>query len=146
MADGEEANETVPKGYTLHARRSPVTDAWAPIYARETADAFQLALRLDERHCNSRGFVHGGVIAALADNAMGLSYGVVRRVASPDHNTGAVTISLSIDYVATARIGAWLVVAPRVIKAGGTLGFVDALVTADNIVVARASATFKMLG
>jgi acyl-coenzyme A thioesterase PaaI-like protein len=25
-------------------------------------------------HCNSRGFVHGGVIAALADNAMGLSF------------------------------------------------------------------------
>jgi acyl-coenzyme A thioesterase PaaI-like protein len=32
-----------------------------------------------------------------------------------------------------------------VIKAGSTLGFVDALITADGEVIARATATFRML-
>jgi uncharacterized protein (TIGR00369 family) len=67
-----------------------------------------------------RGFLHGGVIAALADNAMGLSC-----VASHGTAKGALTVGLSADYVATAKIGQWLKVDPRVVKVGRLLGFVD---------------------
>ena len=34
---------------------------------------------------------------------------------------------------------------PRVVKTGSTLGFVDALITADGETIARASAVFRML-
>ncbi|MEM6441254.1 MAG: hotdog domain-containing protein, partial [Pseudomonadota bacterium] len=57
--------------------------------------------------------------------------------------SGAVTVSLNIDYAATARAGQWLQVEPRLIRAGGAMGFVDALVTAEDQVAARASATFR---
>jgi acyl-coenzyme A thioesterase PaaI-like protein len=80
------------------------------------------------------------VIAALADNAMGHSC-----VASQDAARSAVTVSLSVDYLATATIGQWLLVEPRVLRTGGTLGFVDALITADGKTIARATATFRML-
>jgi acyl-coenzyme A thioesterase PaaI-like protein len=59
--------------------------------------------------------------------------------------TSAVTVSLSIDYVATAKIGQWLQIEPRLVKAGSTLGFVDALISCDRAIIARASATFRML-
>jgi uncharacterized protein (TIGR00369 family) len=99
--------------------------------------AVQLGLRVAQAHCNSRGFLHGGVIAALADNAMGLSFVVARGDGS------AVTLSLSVDYIASAKIGQWLTIAPRVLKAGQSIGFVDALILADDQVIARANASFR---
>jgi len=135
-----------PDGFAPHFRRSRVTDPWEPLFSRRLDGALQIGVEVSEAHCNSRGLVHGAVIAALADNAMGLTYVAALRAADPEPAPGgAVTLSLSVDYAATAPLGAWLMVAPRLIRAGRTIGFVDALVTADDGVVARASASFRAL-
>jgi acyl-coenzyme A thioesterase PaaI-like protein len=140
------AAPALPHGFEPHFRKSPVTDPWEPLYSRPSAEGVALGLVVAAAHCNSRGFVHGGVIAALADNAMGLSYGVVRRrIDDSATHSGAVTVSLGLDYAASAKVGQWLQITPRVIKAGRSIGFVDALVTADGDVVARASATFRLV-
>jgi uncharacterized protein (TIGR00369 family) len=132
--------QTPPDGFAPHFKKSAVTDPWEPLFSRRSGKEFQLGLWLREAHCNSRGFLHGGVIAALADNAMGIAC-----VASQPAARNALTVSLSVDYVASAKAGQWLLINPRVVKTGNTLGFVDALVTADGETVARASATFRML-
>ena len=136
-----------PAGFEPHFRKSPVTEPWEPLYSRAGHRLLEIGTVLKAAHCNSRGFAHGGVIAALADNAMGLSYGEGRR-----HDgigireaTGALTVSLALDYVATAKVGQWLQVSPRVLKAGRSMGFVDALITADGETIARASATFRII-
>ena len=137
----------IPAGFTLHFRKSRVTDPWEPIYSRDDGAAIDIGLHLAEAHCNSRGFVHGGVIAALADNAMGISFVQAARKAHPELAatiTGALTVNLNLDYLAAAKLGQWLQFAPRVIRAGRSLGFVDALVTADGRPVARANATFQL--
>lgn len=131
----------VPEGFSPHFRKSPVTDPWEPLFSRKLEGAVEIGLRLREAHCNSRGLVHGGVIAALADNAMGLS--CAASMSSPQ---GLVTISLSVDYVGAAKIGQWLQIEPRVLRTGRSMGFADALVTADGTTVARASATFRVMG
>ncbi len=137
-------SEAPPDGFTPHFKKSRVTDPWEPLYSRTLDGAVQIGVWLREAHCNSRGFVHGGVIATLADNAMGLAYGTTARAAGTEL-TSAVTVSLSVDYAATARVGQWLQIEPRVIRAGRSMGFVDALITADGATVARASATFRAL-
>jgi len=129
-----------PEGFMPHFKTSPVTMPWEPLFSRCGVRNVEIGLWLREVHCNSRGFLHGGVIAALADNAMGLSC-----VAGHPGVKGALTVSLNVDYVASAMLGQWLKIEPRVIKAGGTLGFADALITADGDTIARASATFRML-
>jgi uncharacterized protein (TIGR00369 family) len=129
-----------PEGFAPHFRKSPVTDPWEPLLSRQVEGAVQIGLRLREAHCNSRGFLHGGVIAALADNAMGLSCGKVLGSVQ-----GLVTVNLAVDYVGTARIGQWLQVEPRVLRTGRSMSFADALVTADGSLVARASASFRSL-
>jgi acyl-coenzyme A thioesterase PaaI-like protein len=134
--------QPAPEGFAPHTRKSPVTDPWEPLYARRVGDTVQIGVWLREAHCNSRGFAHGAVIAALADNAMGLSYGAAAKVAGVELQS-IVTMSLSIDYAATARVGQWLQVEPRIIKAGRSVGFVDALITADGAIAARGSATFR---
>ena len=62
-----------PEGFVRHDRKSPLTDPWEPLWRRVSGDTVILGLRAGAAHTNSRGFVHGGLISALADNAMGLS-------------------------------------------------------------------------
>ena len=129
-----------PEGFAPHFRKSPVTDPWEPLYSRRLDGTVQIGVRVREVHCNSRGLLHGGVVAALADNAMGLSCG-----ATLPSVQGLVTVSLSVDYAGSARAGQWLQIAPRVLKTGRSMGFADAVVTADGDIIARASATFRIM-
>jgi acyl-coenzyme A thioesterase PaaI-like protein len=152
----------LPSGFAVHTRTSPATSSWAPIYARHHAGTVQLAIRVAANHCNSRGMLHGGVIATLADNACGLTLAEALGGAAVGATSlggaalggaarggaalGIVTTSLAIDYLAAAKLGQWLQVEPRVIKATTSSGVIDALLTADGVVVARANAAFRVLG
>jgi uncharacterized protein (TIGR00369 family) len=130
----------IPEGFEPHFRKSPLTDPWEPIYSRRTADAVIIGLRLAKPHTNSRGLIHGGLIAALADNAMGLSCGI-KLVGG----TRLVTVSLAVDFIGSAAIGQWLAVESEVIKTGGTLCFAQCRVIADEAVIARANGTFRVV-
>src|SRR5262245_28654403 len=130
----------IPRGFTLHPRKSPATTPWEPLYSRLRSDRVDLAFEIREAHCNSRGFLHGGVLAALCDNFMGLSLGIVLN--NPQANI--VTVSLSLDYVGSAKIGELIVVEPRVLKAGSAIGFCDALAKSGEKVIARGNATFSI--
>lgn len=135
----------IPDGFERHFRTSPFTNPWEPLYSRQEARKVIIGVRLDERHCNSRGFVHGGLIASLADNAMGLSTGAALRAEGRDSIKGLVTVSLTTDYLDSAQTGSWLEVDTHFVKTGGSLCFTDCLVLADGEPVARASASFKLL-
>ena len=132
--------QNIPDGFTRHTRTSPVTEPWEPIYAKTTSDAFILAIRLAKPHTNSRGIVHGGLIATLADNAMGLSCGI--KMKEPGR---LLTISLNVDYLGSGNIGQWLAVETNFVKLGGSVCFAQCLVTVDGKPCARASATFKVV-
>jgi uncharacterized protein (TIGR00369 family) len=130
---------TIPDGFERRKRRSPLTDPWEPIYFKRTDRTVTLGLRLAEPHTNGHGLIHGGLIAALSDLAMGYSCGYQSGA------TQLVTIGLSVDYIGSARVGQWLTVEPEVIRTGGTICFAQCFVKADDIVIARASASFRVI-
>ena len=135
----------MPAGYTPHTRRSPLTDPWEPLFSRETTDAVQLALTLREAHCNGRGFAHGGLITALADNAMGLSAVRRARAQAGGENASAVTVSLALDFIDSAQQGECLEFHPSVLKVGRTLAFVECHVVCCERLIARGNASFRMV-
>jgi acyl-coenzyme A thioesterase PaaI-like protein len=59
--------------------------------------------------------------------------------------TSFVTISLAVDFIGTAKIGQWLAVEGEAIKTGTTICFAQALITADDKIIARASGTFRVV-
>jgi uncharacterized protein (TIGR00369 family) len=136
----DEAQPRVPPGFEPHFRKSPLTDPWEPLYSKRTSEAVIIGLHLIKPHTNSRGFAHGGVIAALADNAMGLSIGP--HVTEP---MSLVTVNLNVDYIGSAKVGQWLEFTTNFVKVGATLSFTQCLVTADGAACARANATFRMI-
>lgn len=77
-------------------------DAWSEGMA-------ELSLELRPEHLQQHGFVHGGVIAYLADNALAFAGG--SRLGN------AVTLEFKINYVKPAR-GELLIARARVISAG----------------------------
>ena len=132
--------ENIPEGFEPHFRKSPFTDPWEPLYSKKTDKAVIMGLRLAKPHTNARGLIHGGLIAALADNAMG--YSCAHQMGSA---ASLVTISLAVDFVGSAQLGQWLAVEPEVIKTGSTICFAQSLIKADDVVIARADATFRVV-
>jgi uncharacterized protein (TIGR00369 family) len=130
----------IPEGFEPHFRKSPFTEPWEPLYSKKTENAVIIGLRLAKPHTNSRGLIHGGLIASLADNAMGYSCALVMG-----WTTSLVTISLAVDYAGSAEIGQWLAVESEVIKTGSTICFAQSLIKADDTVIARANGTFRVV-
>jgi uncharacterized protein (TIGR00369 family) len=130
----------IPDGFEPHFRNSPFTDPWEPLFSKKTEKAVIIGLRLAKPHTNSRGLIHGGLIASLADNAMGYSCALVMG-----WTASLVTISLAVDYVGSAEIGQWLAVENEVIKTGSTICFAQSLIKADDTVIARANGTFRVV-
>ena len=88
---------------------------------------------------NSRGEVHGGVIASLIDAAMGVA---ARSTLTP--GDGATTVSLTVNYVAPGR--GTLTARSRVVRKGRTLASAEARVTdANEQVVAHAVGTMRII-
>src|SRR5258708_27511580 len=133
-------DQTIPEGFEPQSRGSPLTDPWEPIYQKLTSEAVILGLWLARPHTNARGFVHGGLIAALTDKAMAHSCGQQLRGA-----VSLVTVSMAIDFISSAQPGQWLTGETDVIKTGSTLCFAQCFVKADSGAVARADATFRVV-
>ena len=133
-----------PAGFEPHFRRSPLTEPWEPIFSRRLPDRVIIGLYAREPHTNSRGMVHGGLIAALADNAMGLSCGAVLASQDRKPEGGLVTVSLAIDFTGSVKLGQWVAFDTSYVKTGRTLCFAQAFITADGEVVGRADARFKV--
>lgn len=127
-----------PTGFARHTRRSGLTDPWEPIYAAAIEDSFSLALFADSAHVNSRGFVHGGLLSALADNAMGLS--CAKQI---DNVVGLVTVSLNTDFLGTAKIGQWIEVRATPTRIGNSVCFAEAKIYADEHLCATAKGVFR---
>ena len=97
-------------------------------------------MEADERHHNPMGTLHGGVYCDLADAAMGYAY-----AATLADGESFTTVELKINFLRAVRQGR-LTAAARVVKAGGTLGYVECDVTDQaGKLVAKASSTCMTL-
>jgi uncharacterized protein (TIGR00369 family) len=130
----------IPAGFAPHFRNSPFTDPWEPLYSKRTGKGVTMGLRLAKPHTNSRGLIHGGLIASLADNSMG--YSSAQAIGG---TSSLVTISLTVDFIGSAQLGQWLAVESEAIKTGSTICFAQSLIKADAAVIARASGTFRVV-
>jgi acyl-coenzyme A thioesterase 13 len=130
----------VPAGYSVSRRSSGYLDLIGPIHEAGDGDGYRLGLRIDARHVNSRGFCHGGVLAALADVHLGRMAALSATPSLP-----LVTIHLDLDYLAPAQLGAWLEASGRVDRTGRSLAHSSGIITADGAPVLRCAAVFQVV-
>ena len=131
----------VPEGFKPLFRSSPTIELIGPVYARGEGAALALGLRAERKHCNSRGTVHGGILATLADIALGYSLAF-----STQPPTAAITANLSLDFAGAAKEGDWLEATVDFQKLGSRLAFGNCDISVGESRVVRASAVFLVGG
>ena len=131
---------SVPPGFGPILRTSPLLDVLGSFYSKGAGTALEIGLLVTERHTNSRGTVHGGVLATLADVGMGylMAFGA-------DPPRRLTTASLNIDYTGIAKVGDWITVEMDAPRVGRQLAFANLRLMAGGKQVARASAVFAVV-
>ncbi len=131
----------LPAGFKPLFRSSPVIDLIGPVYSKGEGASLVLGLRAENKHCNMRGGVHGGILATLADVALG--YTMAFSTTPP---TGLVTVNLTLDFAGTARVGDWIEARVDVQKQGGRLAFANCYISVGESRIVRASGVFLVAG
>jgi acyl-coenzyme A thioesterase 13 len=126
-----------PAGFRRIAQTSPFNELVGPLYERRDGDEVSIGLRIEAKHSNSRGICHGGLLATLADLALG--YAMVARTGGKG---GFVTANLSVDYAGAAKLGDWIESAVEVQRMGTRLAFANCYLVVDGKRIVRASAIF----
>lgn len=113
---------------------------WAGVEVTDASPGVvEIAFEAGPQHLNLQGLVHGGILATLADTAMGLA---VRTVLEPGRRH--VTVQLGIEFLSPGRPGT-IAARGRTVKIGTQLGFAEAdVMNADGRLLARAHSTLSV--
>ncbi|MGV8996193.1 MAG: PaaI family thioesterase [Parvibaculaceae bacterium] len=135
---GQDHDDNPPEGYTKSTTRGPYTSHNGPFYHKVAADEFHHGVRVQQRHCNSRGITHGGMLMSFADGLLGTA--VFRAT-----KTVALTIRMNSDFLSSARPGEWLEGTARVTKATRSVAFCEAELFVGDRPVMKATGVFKLM-
>jgi uncharacterized protein (TIGR00369 family) len=132
----------IPEGFRRIERLSPFNALVGPLYERRRdGEAVSIGLTIEEKHTNSRGICHGGVLATLADLALG--YAMLAR--SGDKGS-FVTAHLAVDYAGAAHPGDFIQSRVEIQHVGSRLAFANCYLVARERPIVRASAIFARGG
>ena len=134
---------TIPEGYRLlQLPASGFLQVSGPFFARWDGERFVLGFRVEERHCNSAGVCHGGMVATLCDVLLTVGSNIQSRL-----SRFLPTISMTCDFLGPARDGAWIEGRLDVLRTTRNLLFAAGLleVTGEGP-IARTSGVMKMAG
>lgn len=120
---------------------SPFNTLVGPLYERRDGETVSIGLQLAEKHTNSRGKCHGGVLATLADLALGYA-----MLAKTGDRGGFVTAHLAVDYAGACRAGDWVESQVEIQRVGSRLAFANCYLVANGARIVRASAIFASEG
>ncbi|SPC14411.1 PaaI family thioesterase [Cupriavidus taiwanensis] len=138
IAAPAEAGTDVPEGFIPLRRMSGYMAGFGQLYlhaARRT-----LAVRIDESHLNNLGIPHGGMLATLADTAIGMMMSLETGRAK-----SAVTVNLSLDYLDSARLGDWVEARVEFDKLGSRLRYGTCRLFSGERCLLRATAIFAVM-
>jgi acyl-coenzyme A thioesterase 13 len=131
------ADVDIPAGFAPIFRTSPFLETIGPLYSTGSGALLVIGMRVQEKHTNARGTLHGGVLASIADVALG--YGLATSTSTP---TSMVTASLSVDFAGSAKAGDWVETSIDIQKVGSRMAFANVYFSVGNERIARASGVF----
>jgi uncharacterized protein (TIGR00369 family) len=94
-------HSSIPPGFRELTEAAGFAAANGPWFEKIEGGRVIRGFRPGPQHANALGIVHGGMLAAFLDSAMGVAvfHAIDRR---------AVTLRLSLDYLGPGRLGDWL--------------------------------------
>ena len=132
---------SVPAGFRPLPMGGEFVNANGPLYLKHEGSLVRLGFRVEPRHTNPLGICHGGMMATFCDMLLPIS---AHRQSDALVNRFLPTISLQIDYLAPAPLGAWVEGEAQLLRVTRSFVFAQGLVSADEAPVARVSGIFKV--
>ncbi len=130
----------IPAGFAPIFRTSPFIETIGPLYSAGSGVTLVIGMHVQEKHTNARGALHGGVLASVADIALG--YGMATSTSPP---TSMVTANLSVDFAGGAKIGDWVETSLDIQKIGSRMAFANVYFSVAGERIARASGVFLVV-
>jgi uncharacterized protein (TIGR00369 family) len=131
--------DDVPDGFVLADLGAGYGSRFGPVYIDRARH--RMAFRVTADHQNPVGGCHGGAMAMFADLLL-----MAHRAGREQGLPHSPTISLSVDFLAPAPLGAWVEAGVSVVRITTTMMFVQALMTVDGEPVARVHSIYRNLG
>jgi uncharacterized protein (TIGR00369 family) len=104
-------------------------------------DYCEMELVIEHKHLNRLNVPHGGALATLIDTAAGLAVALAQ---GSDKVLPAVTLSLSMQFLAQAKVGDVLTAVGRRVGGGRTVAYGTAEIkNQEGRAIARGDATFR---
>lgn len=140
--DPHRANpDPVPEGFVPLDFGGPYFRALGGLHGRRLdGGGLLVGLRIDERHLNIQGFAHGGMLVTLADGALGLNIALARG-----QRGAQVTVSMTADYLSSARLGDWLEARVTITRIGRRMAYANCDLHVGSRQVLRSSAVFAFV-
>ena len=129
-----------PPGYSETQLIDPFEIYVGPVFEQGQKGARKFAFRVDERHVNMRGVIHGGMLMTFADAAMGQA-----AWDACDH-AACVTLNMQCQFLAAAKEGDLIEVAPVLGRRTRSLIFLRGDFAVAGTVIFSASSVWKILG
>lgn len=106
----------------------------------------RLSLKVEERHTNPHGVMHGGVITTLMDEALGSVIATVRGMEAMWEAPHA-TVDMNVSFLSNARAGDEIVIEGRALKVGRSVAFgeAEARRVRDDALIAKGRFTFTII-
>ncbi|MEI9992611.1 MAG: PaaI family thioesterase [Rhizomicrobium sp.] len=130
----------IPEGFRPFKFNMGFIEVVGPLYGKWDGATLTMGFRVEMRHCNPGQVAHGGMLATFAD----MFIPIAARVQAKADVGFAPTVNLTLDYIAPAKLGAWVEGRAEFLRAGKSLFFAQGLATADGVLCLRASAIFKV--
>jgi uncharacterized protein (TIGR00369 family) len=111
-----------------------------PLWAKHEADGWAYGLLAEPGHCNRRNVIHGGVLTALADHALGL---VAWEAAG---RQPCATIQLDTHFVAAVLPGSFIEGRGQIVRVTRSVTFMRGALTVAGQEVLTANGIWKVLG
>ncbi|HJP20643.1 MAG: PaaI family thioesterase [Alphaproteobacteria bacterium] len=111
-----------------------------PMYACMEGDRFVSGFRVEPRHDNATGVCQGGMLMTLVDMQLWLA-----AFAQEGIEAFLPTINLSCDFVAPAKVGAWIEGRTSFLKTSRNYVFADCVLSVEGAPVLRGNGMLKIL-
>ncbi|MEE4348807.1 MAG: PaaI family thioesterase [Pacificimonas sp.] len=139
------AEAEAPEGFFALPFNNGFIGVNGPIFVKADPADPVFGMRILERMCNPLGVAHGGLIATFLDMALPLAMRFSDE-AKGEASRFMLTVNLSIDYLAGAKMGDWLEGRARLLKRTGRMAFIDGVASTKDGPVARGSGVFRLGG
>ncbi len=133
--------DPAPEGFTVDNFGGPFVEEFGPLYTRVHDDGtITRGLRIDRRHLNLDGVVHGGVMMAFLDCTSG------RQIEEAEPGTIHVSTNITTSFLAGPRAGDWLEGRAQITRAGRRLIYVRVVMSVDGKTVMTGETTSLRIG